>query len=273
MNTTKATFAGLSPIDTALLLAHVIANETPALSQKIENAERQIKDYPLQSLIGKELQDASGRTIAKSPGTIEDTGDEYERSVRDTMHENARLRHEIVATARIVPVIQQLNLQHRLKYDDFMELIISNPFIPPDRQLLFMRGLFHGFCGDFMVAFHLLIPQVENSIRFVLEQSNAITSSFNNEGIQEPLGLGHLFYKVPEVKQIFGEDLVFELQGLLIERFGSNLRNRLSHGLLNDGEATSARIVYAWGLILQLVCIPILAVRARESSVNTDSAH
>ena len=33
-------------------------------------------------------------------------------------------------------------------------------------------------------------------------------------------------------RKLLGEDLVFDLQGLLVERFGVNLRNRMAHGLM-----------------------------------------
>ena len=38
---------------------------------------------------------------------------------------------------------------------------------------------------------------------------------------------------------MFGDDLLFEMQGLLVERFGGNLRNGVADGLL-DVDQTAA---------------------------------
>ena len=59
--------------------------------------------------------------------------------------------------------------------------------------------------------------------------------------------------ELPEVTQIFGEDLSFELKSLFCDAFGPNLRNELAHGLLDDEACHSTYAIYAWWLGLKLV--------------------
>jgi len=79
-----------------------------------------------------------------------------------------------------------------------------------------------------LVACHLLILQLEESVRCVLWQSGIITSGFDDEGIQEEYNLNRMLtestYADP-LNKMFGEDLIFDMRGLLVERFGANLRN------------------------------------------------
>ncbi|MDM3843455.1 MAG: DUF4209 domain-containing protein [Aphanizomenon gracile PMC638.10] len=51
---------------------------------------------------------------------------------------------------------------------------------------------------------------------------------------------------------IFDEDTLFDLQGLLIEKSGSNLRNRMAHGLINDNDFSSPIFSYLWWVTLRL---------------------
>jgi hypothetical protein len=69
---------------------------------------------------------------------------------------------------------------------------------------------------------------------------------------------------MPELGRVLGDDLVFELRGLLVERHGSNFRNLLAHGLLDQDAFYSGESIYLWWLTLHLCCIPISS-RMKES--------
>jgi len=59
--------------------------------------------------------------------------------------------------------------------------------------------------------------------------------------------------ELPEVTQIFGEDLSFELKALFCDAFGPNLRNEIAHGLLDDEACHSTYAIYSWWFGLKLV--------------------
>jgi hypothetical protein len=105
---------------------------------------------------------------------------------------------------------------------------------------------------------HFLIPQIENSIRYVLNRDGVITSGLNKEGIQEEFDLNKLL-DMPETTKKFHEDLLFGLKGTLISKFGRNFRNLLAHGLLDYDNFLSYDAVYVWWLILKIICMPIFA--------------
>lgn len=45
---------------------------------------------------------------------------------------------------------------------------------------------------------------------------------------------------------------MFDLQGLLVERFGHNLRNRVAHGLIDYVPCYSYESEYLWWIVLRL---------------------
>jgi hypothetical protein len=72
-------------------------------------------------------------------------------------------------------------------------------------------------------------------------------------------------------RKLLGEDLVFDLQGLLVERFGVNLRNRMAHGLMGHDEFAFPTVLYLWWLVLRNCTIYALLNRnpKREETGET----
>ena len=75
-----------------------------------------------------------------------------------------------------------------------------------------------------------------------------------------------------ETTSVWGEDLTFDLRGLLVERFGTNLRNRLAHGLVDEREFESWQGPYLWWLALRLYVWPILMRISSEQRTSGTSA-
>ncbi|MDJ0515888.1 MAG: DUF4209 domain-containing protein [Trichodesmium sp. MO_231.B1] len=100
---------------------------------------------------------------------------------------------------------------------------------------------------------HILIPQIENYIRYLLERKGVVTSKYDGKGIQDEYDLNKILY-LPEINHIFGEDTLFDLKGLLVEHSGSNLRNLMAHGLLDDEDFSSPLMSYLWWVMLRRCC-------------------
>jgi hypothetical protein len=91
----------------------------------------------------------------------------------------------------------------------------------------------------------------------MLENAGAITWKMDMDGIQQDRDLGSLLF-MQEATKVFGEDLLFELRGLLIEKNGTNLRNAAAHGILSSGQSEGDQSVYFWWLTLVLLFRPML---------------
>ncbi|WP_205700272.1 DUF4209 domain-containing protein [Crenobacter intestini] len=139
-----------------------------------------------------------------------------------------------------------------MKEADFYSLVKRSPVVPPDRVRLVAKALFQGFDGDFVSALHLLIPQIENLVRYHLKQHGEKTSNIDINGIENENGLSTLLDN-SKVEDIFGKDLAFELKAIFCDPFGPNLRNELAHGLIGFEESQNIYSIYAWWFAFRLV--------------------
>jgi len=208
-----------------------------------------------------------GMVTARKAKVLSDEQDEKELAIRQEMHRNADVSRALIVSAAILPAIEEIKREHNVREYDFISLLTNNPFVPKGREFVFAKGLHAGFSGDFLVSTHLLIPQVENSIRYILQQAGKITSMIDSSGIQDEYLLHKIIYE-PEMKEVFGEDITFDLQGLLVDRFGSNLRNLMAHGLMPHDSFYSHAPIYFWWLTLRFCLLYILKENngAAESS-------
>lgn len=207
----------------------------------------------LSSLFSAKIVNTDGKVTARKPTIL----DEAETAIRFEMYRSAIFLQSLHAQQYIEPARYQINLEHNVRINDFLSLISYSPFVPPNREYLFAKGLYAGLSGDFLTSTHILIPQIENSIRYLLSQRGVLTSGISNNGIQTEHQLSTTL-RLPEIESIFGEDMVFDLRGLLIENSGSNLRHRMAHGLINDNGFLNPLMSYLWWLTLRLCCLPIL---------------
>jgi transcriptional regulator of met regulon len=199
---------------------------------------------------------ADARVIHNQKGLVGLEGVDREESLESQMfaHLN-RVIWNWRASSFIDPARQKITEQHRLHKADFVFLVSENPFVPPGHEEIFLRGIHAGFHGDFLVASSLLVPQIENSIRYVLTNHGVDVTNYKDDRTQPVKLLGPLF-DLPEMKEIFGESCWFELRGLLIEKTGAEVRNKISHGFTSNAECYSPAAKNVWWIVLRLCMMP-----------------
>jgi hypothetical protein len=216
-------------------------------------------------MISASFVNKAGRVVARRPSLMTSDIDERATAMRAEILASAGRSHEIVSIALIEPARRQIYLEHPTTPADFLRLIRHSPFVPEGRAEIYARGLHAGLCGDWLEAVHLLVPQFENSIRYALYQNGVIASGYDQDGIQKEFNLNVTLY-MDEVKKIFPEDWLFDMQGLLVENCGTNLRNIVCHGLMDQTELKhSNKIRYFWWLTLRLVLFPLLSAAPAKS--------
>jgi len=223
-----------------------------------QQLQKQAREFVLSDLFPPVMMNEMGKVVARQPGSVlSDDPKEAEAATRFEMNRNAALYQTFHAQAFIEPARDQINLEHAVRVNDLLSIVSNSPFVPPEREYLFAKGLYAGLTGDFFTSTHILIPQIENSVRYLLRKQGVITSGLDDKGIQNEHNLNTTLYR-SEIASIFDEDTLFDLKGLLVEHSGSNLRNRMAHGLINDREFLSPLMSHLWWLTLRLCCVPIL---------------
>ena len=234
----------------------------PLINSIIElekNVRENAKANPLSQLANSYIVDKNGKYIAREPSILSDKPDEQKEAIEAQMFRDVRRSRNAVGACCINPCRERIWQEHQPSINDLDFLIKNNPFVPSNRELIFAKGLHAGFVGDWIVCAHLLIPQVENTIRCILEAHGVITTKLNADSKypQEESLLSRLLDK-EELKNIFGETLIFELKGLLNEKFGSNLRNRMTHGLMDSDDFNSGDVQFLWWLVIWFCAQPLL---------------
>lgn len=244
----------------------------PAKDELRNRAIETIRESVWSQIVPTVFTTGSGKHLAEKPGGVFQNEDEQELTLKAQMMQELQWHGGLMVDGGIKPALQVINGEHFITRDDLISLVEDNPFVPPGKEGIFLRGLHAGITGDFLVAAHLLIPQVESSIRHLLTHyaHEPRTSKLKDDFTQPERDLNELLYD-EDVEKVLGPDLVFTLRGLLIEPgFGANLRNNVAHGLMSTDRFVEADAIYAWWVIWRICMMPTLA-RLQQTRGTTDA--
>jgi len=226
-----------------------------------ESVEQLVKEHPMQFLVSNHIMDSEGKTIAIYPDMMDPA--QKEEAMEAHMMNRTQFQRIVSVNGSIEPARKRLLLEHNISISDLMPYVSNNPLIPVGREYVVAKGLLYGFYGEWMEATNILIPQFEEAVRYILKQNGEVVSGLDAKNLQDDRSLNTTLNS-KLLEKIFGKDLVFELKALLINRFGVNLRNRISHGLMHTNEYYGYDTIYFWWLYLRLICWPALVERQKS---------
>lgn len=261
----RAAVVGKSLLDSLLLLA--FRPQLPSVARLRQQAVADSEKYLFARYFPKRYMSASGKTIAVPGSSHSDDPSERDAALRAEMFERTRFHFQFIAMSDVWPMKTVIAREHPLRLDDFIELLENNPLVPAERVGLWADGIRAGFLDDFVKAVHVLIPQLEHALRILLAKLGLIVSTLDKDGLQQELNLNNLLYGIHGAKltDVLGEDLVFTMQALFVEKAGADVRNRMVHGLMEEQEFYGPNAICTWWLIMR---IALLASRAAEMQKN-----
>jgi len=258
---------GKPPMDALAAFANI--HSGLRVTRLRQSCVTRLEQHPISGLFPASHLARDGRVIGKKPGMHRDHPDS-EAALRSEMVRMYGMELGLWVNGLILPALETLILEHRLREDDFVSFAARSPVIPPGREQLFGKGLFLGYDLDFVGALHILVPQIENVVRCQLKAAGVKTTNLDQDGIENENGLSALV-ELPETARCFGEDLTFELNALFCDPFGPNLRNELAHGLLDFEACQSVPAVYAWWFGFRLMFKPFWHRHLRQDGAPPDS--
>lgn len=233
-----------------------LAIMTPLIDvEKLREATiERMREFPLAPLTKGDVFDYAGRKIAIRPAIGSGDAKQEEQAIEGFMDEQARVHRHFTVHAILAPAIRVMRDEHLID-GDAIELIIKDSALVPEHHLsLFVKGVRAGFQFDFSTALHLLVPQVENGLRHVLEQSGVVPRNIDADGVEDVWLLGRILDH-EKLREILDEDMLYELRTLMAGRLGPNLRNSIAHGLLNESALNGEMGFYLWWVIVRLICL------------------
>jgi hypothetical protein len=206
-----------------LLSEAIVAPFQLPIIQPIEqlraNVEANAKRYMLSSVFSKLALDVDGKVIAKQGPVTSSDATEREAALLVEMVTQAATHYDVMAVAFILPARAVLMRERPIRIEHMMEIAACHPLVDRERERLVAEGIYAGLTGDMAKAIHLIVPQLEHSVRALLERSGVRVSTFDQYGFQEERNLNRLL-REPKLAELLGEDVVFALRALLIEKGG-----------------------------------------------------
>ena len=235
-----------------------LLEKSPRRDDLYESAKKQVEEHPLSSMIPRAIHDDEGRVVATSPGLFSGD-DQNDDALRHLIISNEAFRRHTVVYGLILPARHLMQAEHPLEVGHFLPLVQMSPFVPPGREHIFAQGFARFFGGDFISSTYLLVPQVENSIRYILKISGGDPSRIKPDMTQENLTLSSILdNKKEQLEQIFGDDILFEIDNLFNVKGGPSLRHEVAHGLCSDGACNGPESIYGCWFVFHLCCLPLL---------------
>lgn len=156
----------------------------------------------------------------------------------------------------LFPVMEGLEIirkeHNNIKEADWI-IILEKSIIPKKRLESFSLGFYNWFHKRNCAALPILIPQFENLIRYLIQDSQNDTAVYRNkESKQEEESFKNNFNN-EIIRNKLGQDLVFQFKVLLFANKGLNLRNKIEHGLVDDLAFSNLASDYLVLLMLEVV--------------------
>lgn len=127
-------------------------------------------------------------------------------------------------------VIKRLVARRQMAVEHVIAFICQSPVIDLAKRPIVEAGLHAYLAGDWLVAIHLLVPQIEDTVRYLVLRAGG-------QPMKKGRNNGMLLRNLDELlrdehaERILSEDATFYLRVLFTEQRGWNIRNEVAHGL------------------------------------------
>ena len=142
-----------------------------------------------------------------------------------------------------------------LQETDLDFIFENNPIIPKGQEKDVQRGVYYGLTGHMSDALDKLAPKVENIIRNLAEMCGDLMTYYDlKEEVQQKKVLSQVFLG-EKLNECIEENILFTFDGLLQQKAGSNIRNRIGHGLNTEVECSTGDCIYFVMIVLKFCAL------------------
>ncbi|MBN2376877.1 MAG: DUF4209 domain-containing protein [Sedimentisphaerales bacterium] len=242
--------------DLSECLARLVAHYIP----RRDETEKQVKDIAskalLTSLFQKTIQGHKGRPIAVIGSIYEDIDGHIIFQISQNMQIESVFLRQVIAT---------LIEKFALTSGKLAKYVFQCPLFENDKRSIITEGLRAYFNKDALVSIHLLIPQIENALRNLVECAGGVVLKPSRNSTVQSLQVRTFDELLRDsiILQVLGEDVSLYFRTLFTDPRGINLRNDVCHGLAPAqlfGEGLADRTLHALLVLAQ--------VRKKEGDSN-----
>ena len=231
--------------DIELVLNRIAFHFVPKRGEVEEQVKELSRKFVFQYLGTTVLQDYKGRPVAQI-GPIEN---DLEGHVIKQMSQNMSISNLFLREA-----LEGFKKKFCPTAEDLLRYLYCSPVFEEDKKTIIEKGVKLYLENDFISGVHLLIPQIEDALRNLIEKSGgAIYKPSRNGGMN--LKILDEILREPIVSSVFDENTSFYLRILFTDPRGRNLRNLVCHGSISPKQITSDiadRVFHAILLLAQV---------------------
>lgn len=229
------------------VLLRYIIHYIPIKEQEIQRHQERVKEDPFLDMVSTVNIDASGNVLNK----IGAGKNAQEQKLHHSIYESISVSGFLM---RIL--MEEIIDKKQLKVEDLMSLFEGCPLVNDNTRALLRRGMEAYLAGDDIACCHILVPQFEAMMRFLV----AINGGEVLRQAKDPAE-GNEYYSLeslldsPTAKAVLPEDVLLYFKVLFVSQAGWNVRNSISHGLMlarSFNHALSDRVVHAILVLSQI---------------------
>ena len=221
--------------------------------------------YIFQNLITQVAMDDKGRIKAQTGSTLASSEEDRDAAIIAKMIAECTQSQQLLGISTIESARETLYRRIGQNTAIFYDLVTMNPLVPVGREHIYFRGLIAGLRSNYLEAAHLLIPQIEHSIRNAMEQAGYLVTRLTDDLTQKEHDLNSLLYR-QETKTFLGEDFAFSIRAQLVEEVGGNYRNKLAHGLLEYSDFHPGWVNYLWVTAIRMLWLGKLHGQSKNNT-------
>jgi hypothetical protein len=189
-------------------------------------AEKQIKElsrkFVLQYLVKTVIQDHKGRPVAQIGPVKDDLEGHIVRQISQNMS---------FLSFFLRAVIDRFKKKFSPSDEDLVKYLYEFPVFAEDKKEIISKGLKAYLDEDYPVGVHLLVPQIEDSLRNIIVMSGGNVNKPGRSGGLNLKTFGEIL-RDKIMTDVFNEDIAYYLRVLFTDPRGLNLRNRVCHGFI-----------------------------------------
>ena len=202
-------------------LIALFKSSIPRIDKTKQEADELDRAYPLSRLSFKRIK-------------IDDSGIPMVYSSDDAIHHANYMEDFVFHISYSATVISASVIDHeqtkKLTPEDYTNYLTTFGLHAKSALRLIEHGIRRHYNQDYISSIHVLIPQIENTLRVLLEQKG-----INVMNLQKPVSYYlTLFELIDRGTEILGNDFAEFLKLKLADPASINLRNRVCHGIYED---------------------------------------
>lgn len=215
-----------------------------------------VRDHPLSYIIGRKTYSSDGRIVALSDPLDLNDPTSFGKVVEAETVRQFGVSLGFIAAGCILPGLEVIQARYYLSLGYCHRIVSQAILVPNERAEAWAKGIYHGFNGNVFEATHILLPQVEYLLRWLLQSAGYDTIVREIDGTEVQMSLERTIAH-QAIKEMLNDALWFELNYYFLSPHGANLRNEMLHGLVSDEDMQTTLLYCFWHLCVRMVVLTL----------------